>query len=193
MEKILIIDLCYEENSLHFNEFVKPVVDIVKNLTLNYEIIHYNKLNSLNLKYLNNFKKIILCGVALKDFGYLEENNFKVFEKFTNFKGYILGICAGAQVIGKLFGCDLKEGQEIGLYNLEIISEDILLNNVNLDEIYCLHNNYIEISEDFTKIAKTKNYCQIFKKITNSTIFYGVLFHPEVRNKNLIINFCNLS
>lgn len=192
MKKILIIDLCYEENSLHYNEFVKPVVDIVKTLTLNYEIIHYKKLDFSNLSYLNNFNKIILCGVALKDFGYLEEGNFKVFEKLKHFNGCVLGVCAGAQIIGKLFNCEIKEGQEIGLYNLEIISEDILLNGVNLDEIYCLHNNYLEISKDFTKIAKTKNYIQIFKKITNSTIFYGVLFHPEVRNKNLILNFCNL-
>lgn len=177
--RTLIIDLCYEENSLHFKEFVQPVIDIVQK---DFEVIYFKKLNEINL---NDFNKIILCGVALKDFEY--NNHLKLFEVLKEFKGDVLGICAGAQIIGQLFGAKLKQGQEIGLIDLQVLKEDKIFDGVDLSEVYCLHNSCLENLDAFEILAKSKNFAQVFKKER----FYGVVFHPEVRNKKLIYNFIN--
>jgi len=185
--KVLVIDLCREENSLHYKEFVQPVVDILNQANIKNEIIYFKKLDVINFEDYNNFNKIILCGVALKDFDYLD--NLDKFEILKKVPCEILGICAGSQIIGKLFGYELKKGQEIGLIDLDVLKNDKIFEDVNLNEVYCLHNSYIDFNEsnfvDVEILAKSKNFVQAFK-IRN---FYGVLFHPEVRNKELIINF----
>lgn len=193
MNKILIIDLCNDENSLHFKEFVQPVIDILRKQCVersktnesvvkkNYEVQHFKKLNLME-----SFEKIILCGVALKDFEY--QKNLEIFKILKDFQGDVLGICAGAQIIGQLFGGSLKEGQEIGLIDLNILKEDKIFNGVDLSEVYCLHNKCLDSLEEFEILATSRNYVQVFKHNN----FYGVLFHPEVRNKSLIKNFINL-
>jgi GMP synthase (glutamine-hydrolysing) len=179
MNKILIVDMCYEANSLHYNEFVIPVENIIKENNNKYGIIHFKQLNN-NL--VNNYSKIILCGVALKDFEYL--NHIELFNWIKNYNGYLLGICAGAQIIGKIFESKIKEGCEIGLINVKKVEEDKILENVSLNEIYALHNSYVEVPIGFKLILET-TYPQLF---TNGNI-YASLFHPEIRNKNLIKNF----
>lgn len=176
MIEILIVDMCYEKKSLHYDEFVNPVVEIVKT---NFDIIHFLELNDqVVLKY----KKIILCGVALKDFEYL--NHLDKFSWIKNYEGYVLGICAGAQIIGKIFGAEIDEEIEIGLIAIEKLQEDKILNGVSLVEVYALHNSYSKLPESFNLLLQT-TVPQLF---TNGKI-YASLFHPEIRNKNLISNF----
>lgn len=176
---ILIIDLCFEKDSLHYNEFVKPVENIVKKITDNYNIIHYLELNK---EIIENSNKIIICGAALKDNEFIKEiNKFIWIEEFEK---PILGICAGAQIIAKTFKSEVKKGLEIGLIKPEKIKEDIILEDEKLNEAYALHSYSFEIPEEFELIAKTK-YPQIIKK----NKIYGILFHPEVRNHCIIENF----
>lgn len=187
---VLIINLCSKKESLHYNEFVLPIVDIIKKEeNIKYEIIHFL---DLNFKNITNFDKIIICGTSLIDFEYLE--NSEKFEVLYEFEGDILGICAGSQVVGLIFKSELKESSEIGLINIEIIKEDKLIENVNFSEIYSLHKKYVDLNienKDFEIIAKNE-VPQIFKLKDLNRNIYGVLFHPEVRNKNLIINFLRL-
>lgn len=178
MDKLLIIDMCFEKDSLHFDEFVLPIIDILKN-KIDFDIIHFLDLNE---KKLNNYSHIIMCGTALKDFEYL--NHLNKFYWIKNYKGYLLGICAGAQVIGKLFNSKIEKGLEIGLINIEKVDEDKILKNVNLTEVYSLHNNYSTVPKNFKLLLQTKH-PQLF---TNGKI-YACLFHPEIRNKKLIENF----
>ena len=176
---ILIIDMIERRNSLHFEEFVRPVFDIVAE---KYDIIHFSELNN---KIIEKFDKIILCGTALKDNEYL--NHIEKFEWLKKIEKPVLGICAGAQVIAKVFGSEIIEGEEIGFFKLEINKKDKILENVDMHEIYCLHTKSLVCPKGFEIIAKTK-YPQIIKKDN----IYGVLFHPEVRNKKLIHNFVKL-
>lgn len=180
--KVLIIDMSYERNSLWKVEFVSPIEDILKKIRVNYEIIHFLE---IDLDVVKKYDKIILSGVALKDFEYV--NHLEKFDWISEIKKPILGICAGAQIIGLIFGSELRKGEEIGLQKPKILKSDKILKEVNLNEIYCLHNSYVEVPIGFELLVKTK-YPQIFKKGE----IYGVLFHPEVRNKELIENFVNL-
>lgn len=181
MNNILIVDMCFEKESLHSDEFVIPVEQILKQENKEYDIIHFKQLNQ---DLVNKYEKIILCGVALKDYGYL--NYLDKFDWIKNYTGYLLGICAGAQIIGKVFGSELRDGTEIGLIKIEKIKDDKILEEVSLLEIYALHNSYIEVPNNFELLLQTR-YPQLF---TTGKI-YASLFHPEIRNKKLIQNFIN--
>jgi len=64
------------------------------------------------------------------------------------------------------------------------------LKNINEKiRAYALHGQYAE-SEEFEISAYSSSCIQAIKHKTKP--LYGTLFHPEVRNKNIIINFCKL-
>ena len=53
-----------------------------------------------------------------------------------------------------------------------------------------MHNNYVDFSNlDFEIFAGNKIVQSVKHKEKE---IYGVLFHPEVRQKDMILNFCNL-
>jgi len=159
-------------------------------LNVDFDVIHFTEINKLKSYMLSDFDKVILCGVALKDFEYM--NYLEKFEWLIDFSGDVLGICAGAQIIGKLFGCDFVAGQEIGLVDLKVLMEDSIFDEVDLSEVYCLHSQSILLNSRFDVLAKTSNFSQVFKLKDDNRRVYGVLFHPEVRNKKIIENFIGL-
>jgi GMP synthase (glutamine-hydrolysing) len=176
---ILLINICKEK--LHFYEFVKPVGDIlVKNKTKGF-IKHYT---CIKKKDLEKADKIIICGTSLKDNQYLENTN--KFSWVKEFEKPILGICGGMQIIGLVHGGKLKQKTEIGFYR-ETFRE--LLGIKGEQEVYHLHKNYVDFGEEFTEYSNSK-ISQAVKHKEKET--YGVLFHPEVRQKDLIKNFCKL-
>lgn len=180
--RVLVVDLCYEKESLHKLEFVRPILDILSKVDACVEVLHFSEIGSVL-----GFDKIILCGTALKDFRYLD--SISSFSFLEDFKGDILGICAGAQVLGLVFGCSLKDRQQIGLIDLEIIENDLLFDDVLFSEVYSLHNKEVVLNDRFKVLARCDRSPQVFKLKDDKRDVYGVLFHPEVRNKRLVENF----
>ena len=171
---ILIVNVCKEK--LHYLEFVKPIEDILVKNNIKFKAKYYKKISKGDLKV----DKIIICGTSLQDDDYL--NNIGKFDWIKGFKKPVLGICAGMQIIGLVLGCKLKKKIEIGFYHEEF-NEFLGINGKQ--EVYHLHNNYVDFSKDFKVLSKGK-ISQVVKKGN----LYGVLFHPEVRQKDLILNFC---
>lgn len=176
----LIIDTCPYKNSLWQNEFIIPITDIIKN---NFKIIHYTKLTE---DIVNKFDKIIISGTALKDNEYLNHLNEFNWIKTTNTP--ILGICSGAQIITKTFNSELIKSQEIGLTKIKTIKQNKLFENEL--EVYELHNLAITCPKEFEILAKSAKCVQAIKH--NQKEIYGLLFHPEVRNKEMIKKFIEL-
>ena len=162
---ILLINICKEK--LHFYEFVKPVGDILVKNKIKGFIRHYT---CLTKKDLAKAEKIIICGTSLKDNEFLD--NIKKFDWITDFPGPVLGICGGAHVIGLVLGYKLKKKTGIGLE--EINFKKAFLGSLGKKQVYHLHNSKV-LPETFQK----KN-------------IFSVLFHPEVRNKEMILNFAGL-
>jgi GMP synthase (glutamine-hydrolysing) len=81
----------------------------------------------------------------------------------------------------------LKKYQEIGL--TDIIFKNDFLGFHGKHIVYELHNLNVE-SKEFKTYAMSKKCTQAIKH--KKKPFYGVQFHPEVRNKNLLVNFTNL-
>jgi len=180
---ILIVDLCYKKDSLGKNEFVDPVVDIVSHKK--YILKHFLELREEDI---SKADKIILCGTALKD------NEFiKLIKKFSWIKGTnkeILGICTGMEVICLIFGGKLKKKREIGMTDIFVKRNDPILKNIKEFSAYELHDYSIDKIDQFLILAESNNSIQAIKHKEKK--IYGVMFHPEVRNKEIISNFLEL-
>lgn len=179
---ILVINICKEK--LHHFEFVKPIEDILRKNKINHYTKHYFDINN---KDLEDCEKIIICGTSLYDHGFVKDIGY--FKWIRDFNKPILGICGGMQVIGLIFGSKLKRKTEIGFYKENFIKE--FLGLFGKQEVYHLHNNYIV----FKKLKKLEifNSGKIPQAIKHKEKdIYGVLFHPEVRQKEMIKDFCSM-
>jgi GMP synthase (glutamine-hydrolysing) len=112
-------------------------------------------------------------------------NRIARFNWLKNFNIPVLGICAGMQTIGLVFGGYLENCREIGMIKIETFKKNILFSSTF--QAYSLHNYSLEPPAEFEMLAKSENCIQAIKH-KNKDI-YGVLFHPEVRNKEVIQNF----
>ena len=177
----MILIIKTNKYKLHDLEFVKPIEDTLIKNKIKFKTKHYNKIKKSDL----NVDKIIISGTSLKDNQYLE--NLNKFQWIKNFNKPLLGICGGMQIIALVFGANIKNKQEIGFYKENFTKKFLGLKGKQ--EVYHLHNNYIPLSKDFIKFTDSK-IPQAIKHKTKP--IYGVLFHPEVRNKEMIIEFCKL-
>lgn len=174
---ILLINMCKEK--LHYFEFVLPVEDIVKNENKKCFIKHYMELTK---KDIEKADKIIICGTSLKDEEYLK--NIEKFIWLKEIDKQVLGICAGMQVICTVFNGTIIKGREIGLRRINFKKN--FLGFIGEKEVYELHNHAVDKLKNFMIYAKNE-FVQAIKH-KNKNIF-GVLFYPEVRQKDLIRNF----
>ncbi len=163
---LLIISTC--EHKLHEYEFVKPITDIFPEG----RVVHYKEL----VDEYKNADALIITGTSLKDEEYLKRLN--KFEWLRTYEKPVIGICAGAQIIAKQNWASITYGKEIGMIKIK--------GKPPFPEIfegYALHKNAILESSDFEVLAKNER-MQAFRKGKK----YGILFHPEVRNKEVLKN-----
>lgn len=177
---ILVVNVCKE--SLHYYEFVVPVLNILSSMSEDYFICNYDEVNHA---FLGKADKVIICGTSLHDNEYLE--GIASFSWIRNFGKPILGICAGAQVIQIMFDGSLSMVKEIGAVDVEFSRE--FLGLIGKKKVYSLHQNLVQ-SSDFDVYANS-SLCPHAVKHKEKEI-YGVLFHPEVYNHEVIENFCRL-
>lgn len=177
---ILVINVCSEK--LHYLEFVKPVEDILKDEGIKFFTRHYEEVGK---KDVEKADKVIVCGTSLRDNEFLK--NIDKFSWIKDFEKPLLGICSGMQIIGLVNGEKIKKHLEIGYFYEEFDKEFLGLKG--RFEVYHLHNNYIDFSGEFEVYSKGKIPQAVKHKFKE---IYGVLFHPEVRQKNMIGEFVKL-
>jgi GMP synthase-like glutamine amidotransferase len=176
---ILVVDVCSDK--LGYFEFVKPVEDILKKagagfLTRGFLAVRHSDIAST--------EKTIICGTALKDFKYLD--NIDRFAWIMESRAAVLGICAGMQILARLFNGDIIERTRIGRYKVKTVLRNSLSSK---DEFYAyfLNSKAVEPSEDFETLGKSADLSCMIKHRRER--FYGCLFHPEVLNPEIITNF----
>lgn len=179
---ILLVDLCYEENSLSKYEFVLPIESALNHIGAECDIFHYTKISD---DVLEDCEKIILCGTALKDNIFITKP--EAFCWLSSVVKPILGICAGMQVIGLIFGGSITSNRAIGLKRIDIVHENDLLGEPRQLEVYHLHSHGVTLPNGFDLVAGTPNNVEAFKHRTRK--IYGIIFHPEVRNKWILERF----
>jgi len=168
---------------MHYYEFVKPIEDMLVKAEEPFVTKRYDKITKNDL---DSSHRIIITGTSLKDMSYAKQ--FSKFKFLESYAKPVLAICGGMQLLCIINGCKLINGQEIGLQNITFNTE--YLGVTRQREVYELHNMAVKddaaLKKGFHIYSKT-DYIQAVKH--KHFKHYGVLFHPEVRNRDLIVNF----
>mgnify|MGYP006276585555 CR=1 FL=1 len=173
---ILVIDMCQKIGILK-DEFVRPITDIIGDC----HVVHY--LDDYDWRSASH---IILTGTALADDAYLD--HIGRFAWLKERKVPMLGICAGMQVIARTFGASVVEEEEIGF--IELVDTDGTLGIEEHDKAFALHHLACECPAGFSVCARSGSAIQMIQH--DDLPIYGVLFHPEVLNKNALRRFISL-
>jgi GMP synthase-like glutamine amidotransferase len=179
---ILVVDMNWKKDSLSYFEFVLPIVSVAEQLDA-CVVKHYLDVTNQDL---NLCDRVILSGTALEDNITLKQP--EKFQWLRDMEKPVLGICAGMQTIGIVFGLNLVECLEIGMTQINTVKVNRLL--AGEFKAYSLHNFTVEVGGDFEVIAKSEGCVQAMKHICKT--IYGVLFHPEVRNEEILKRFIQL-
>lgn len=182
---ILLVDLCYKKDSLSKYEFVLPIANTLRRVNASHEVVHYTELCD---ELLEDSEKIILCGTALKDNGYSRQIDLFSWLKCCNKP--VLGICAGMQVIGSAFGGEIVPQPAIGLEKIEIVRDTPLLGETKQIDGYHLHNFGVTLPDGFELVAGSPQRVEAFLHCQRP--IYGIIFHPEVRNRWIVERFVDL-
>ena len=180
---ILVVDMNWKRNSLAYNEFVLPIVSVVEPLE-GCEVQHFLDIKTSEL---NSYSMIVLSGTTLKDHATLKQ--LDMFNWIKKYDKPILGICAGMQTISLLYDAPLTDCLQIGITEITTLKDNPLFQGDF--KAYALHNYSVEPSSPFEVLAKSKKCIQAIKHKQKN--IYGVLFHPEVRNQEILKKFVQLS
>ncbi|MEI8003571.1 MAG: gamma-glutamyl-gamma-aminobutyrate hydrolase family protein, partial [Methanothrix sp.] len=184
-QSILLVDLCFEKNSLSYHEFVHPIKDTLQKAGFLCNVLHYSEVTP---QALANHDKIILCGTSLLDNAYAKHLHLLSWVK--DLKKPILGICAGMQVISAIYGGSIVSHPVIGLDKIDVVRASPLLGEPRCIEGYHLHNYAVTLPEGFQQLAGTTTDIEAFLHCMKP--IFGVIFHPEVRNRWILDRFAYL-
>jgi GMP synthase-like glutamine amidotransferase len=179
---ILVVDLCWEKDSLSHPEFVLPIAEIVRAAGEKVCIRHFSEVSERDRIAASS---IILCGTALKDHVFADHP--ELFSWIPGCGRPVLGICAGMQAIAKAFGGGTEPGCEIGMTEVRVTAEDPLFPGKDRFEAYELHTYAAVCPRSFWVIAESSGCIQAIRHRTLP--IYGVMFHPEVRNEWVVEQF----
>jgi GMP synthase-like glutamine amidotransferase len=173
---ILLVSTCKE--SLSEEEYVKPVAKELGEC----KILHYSKVGT----EAKNHDRIIICGTALMDNDYLDHLDH--FTWIKEYEGRLLGICSGMQVIGLCFGAKLTACKEIGIVNVKACKPNGLMEGAI--DAYALHSKGLTDLSNFDVLAESDSCVHAVKHSAKE--IYGVMFHPEVRNPEILRSFLKI-
>lgn len=179
---ILIVDPGYRENSLGLDEFVMPIVRIVRDTGASCCIRHFTGVDD---EILARADGVILCGTALRD--NLFARHIEAFSWLAGCDKPVLGICAGMQVLVRVFGGSIEACSEIGMTGIRVTAADPLFDGMDDFTAYELHDYSVKPPEPFIVLARSDRCVQAIRHRTRP--LYGVLFHPEVRSEWVVSRF----
>jgi GMP synthase (glutamine-hydrolysing) len=183
---ILLIDLCYREGSLGFDEYVLPVARIVERSGFEFRSVHFR---AVSIRDFPGVEAVILCGTPLADNVFLKEP--EAFSWLKTSLIPVLGVCAGMEIICKTFGGMLGPCIEIGMKEVRATGADPLLSEPPSFSAYELHTLACTDPGPLEIIAISDRCIQIVRHPTRPV--YGVMFHPEVRNEWVVERFLSLA
>ena len=183
IKMILVVDMNWKQDSLAYSEFVSPILSVIEHLD-SCRVIHFSDIDSS--KY-NDYSKIILSGTTLKDFE--AQKHVDKFQWIKNCDKPILGICAGMQIISLTYDVSLTRCLQVGMTEITTKQANPLFKGIF--QAYTLHSFSTKPSKTFDTLATSTKCIQAIKH--KQKLIYGVLFHPEVRNQSILLEFAKLN
>ena len=166
---MLIISTC--KDALSEAEFVDPIIAIVgKAIVKRFDKVKPSDIDAAS--------EIIISGTALADFDYLKTN----WDWLKSCKKPILGICAGLQVLALAHGGRLISEEAIGVQQVTVTEVNPFCHGTF--NAYFLHTKAVQGLEPLAVSGKRVVMAKVHGKEQ-----YGVIFHPEVMNPELIKKF----
>jgi GMP synthase-like glutamine amidotransferase len=178
---ILIIDMNGRKNPFGTGEFVLPIRSIAERMEP-CTVVHFS---GVTARKLSSCSRVILSGTALKDYESLRRGTFPWLD---GIRKPVLGICAGMQVIAKHFGSAMTDCQEIGMQKIRALRGNALFHSDF--SAYALHSVGVRPSSVFEVLAASGRCVHAIKHAEKE--IYWVMFHPEVRNPEIIERFVSL-
>jgi GMP synthase-like glutamine amidotransferase len=166
---ILVVDMNWKKDSLGFYEFVMPILAVAGKLD-KCTVKHYLDITSRDLIQCD---RIILSGTALKDTATLSQP--EKFDWLKETEKPVLGICAGMETIGMIYGTRLVKCLEIGMTPITMIKDNPLF--LEDFKAYSLHSYCVESSGQFEVWAKSAKCIQVIKHPMKP--IYGMLFQDR--------------
>jgi GMP synthase (glutamine-hydrolysing) len=182
---ILLVDLCWQPDSLSRDEYVGPVARIVERVGEPWSEVHFSRVADETLAGMSG---IILCGTALQD--NLFADRIAEYSLLFDTALPVLGICAGMQALCLAFGGRIHPACEIGMTKVRAGTTDPLLGNAGDFEAYELHTFACDPPPGWEVAAASAVCIQAVRHPTRP--LFGVMFHPEVRNDHVVERFCAL-
>ena len=140
---------------------------------------------------------LILSGGALR-IAWESPKLGKCIDYLQSFKGPILGICVGLQLMAVYCGgkAGPSEVPEYGLAKIKVVKADDLFMGLPKEFlVWESHNDEVKAAEGFDVLAFSEN-CSVQAAKHMKKPYYGVQFHPEVNNtehgEEILRNFINV-
>jgi GMP synthase (glutamine-hydrolysing) len=123
----------------------------------------------------------------------------KCIDYLQDFKGPILGICVGLQLMAVYCGgkAGPSEIPEYGLARIRVVEEDDLFKGLPKELlVWESHNDEVKVANGFKVLAVSEN-CSVQAVKHLEKQYYGVQFHPEVNNtehgEEILKNFTSVA
>ena len=168
---ILLLSTCSQKMSE--SEFVAPIKRILDENNIESETRRCS-----DIFITSDYDGIIICGTALKDFEYMKCDLSWIRE----YDGKLLGICSGAQMIALSHDLSLEQKTMIGRDKVSIERKNSIAEGT-FDSYFLISQKPV-LGKEFLPLDK---YGYTFKHSEKEV--YGLLFHPEVLNKEIILKF----
>jgi len=182
------VDTCTTDGFLHPYEFVAPVLRCVREARAEPLAVHYRSVQDRLLGSplrQTEICGVIVCGSALGDNEALQD--IRSFNWIGSVRVPILGIGQGMVILSVLNDGSYTPCEEIGLTRVMKLREDPVLGSPGEITVYELHSIAPTLPPGFTAFARNETAIQAFRSQTGEV--RGVLFHPEVRNREIIHRF----
>jgi len=186
MTTILIINSAEKGIS----EFVQPLEKIVREAGAASIVIEYEETPTTEM---NSYDGIIMSGSPRGDD--IVDHHLPYFQWIKTCETPVFGICAGHHITGKLYGAQLLRSveKEIGDNFLFVRQKDPIFNGCpGKFLVRQNHHDSITLPEGFILLAYSQG-CRVSMMKHPAKPLYTTQFHPEILNKNLILNFIDIA